>query len=294
MKGSASGEVDVAALVAQLGGTAAYSDLSGVTQRQVRKAVENGTLCRVGRGAYALPGLTTAELAAAGLTGTVSGLSAALSYGWPVLHEPRLPEVTVPRGRNLPAGTARAVRVHYSALGNDRDGNRTSPLRTVIDCARWHPFEEALAVADSALRSGLLSIGEFRGAHLRGAGAGRVRMVLEAADGLAANPFESGLRAMALNAHPGFLAQPEARLGSGRVLHPDVGLPQQRLALEADSFEFHGNRKQLVADCWRYNELVVAGWTVLRFSWEHVMKHQKWVVATISSAVTRIDQVPQL
>lgn len=31
----------------------------------------------------------------------------------------------------------------------------TSPPRTVADCARWLPFDEALAVADSAMRAGL-------------------------------------------------------------------------------------------------------------------------------------------
>jgi hypothetical protein len=30
----------------------------------------------------------------------------------------------------------------------------TGPLRTVVDCARVLPFDSALAVADSALRSG--------------------------------------------------------------------------------------------------------------------------------------------
>jgi hypothetical protein len=33
-------------------------------------------------------------------------------------------------------------------------GKATSPLGTVLDCARYLPFGEALAVADSAVRSG--------------------------------------------------------------------------------------------------------------------------------------------
>ncbi len=43
------------------------------------------------------------------------------------------------------------------------------------------------------------------------------------------------------------------------------------LVLEADSFEFHGERAALSRDCERYDELVSRGWLVLRFTWEQVM-----------------------
>ena len=41
--------------------------------------------------------------------------------------------------------------------------------------------------------------------------------------------------------------------------------------LEADSFEWHGDRRALRRDARRYNLLVVDGWIVLRFAWEDVM-----------------------
>ena len=41
--------------------------------------------------------------------------------------------------------------------------------------------------------------------------------------------------------------------------------------LEADSFEFHGERAALSRDCERYDELVARDWLVLRFTWEQVM-----------------------
>jgi hypothetical protein len=38
-------------------------------------------------------------------------------------------------------------------------------------------------------------------------------------------------------------------------------------------------------DCRRYDELVIAGWLVLRFAWEHVMFEPEWVRHTIQGAI---------
>jgi very-short-patch-repair endonuclease len=66
----------------------------------------------------------------------------------------------------------------------------------------------------------------------------------------------------------------------------DLGHQDLRLVVEADSFEFHGTRKALVADCRRYVSLVVRGWTVLRFSWEDVMYDPDWVVECVRACVS--------
>ena len=65
----------------------------------------------------------------------------------------------------------------------------------------------------------------------------------------------------------------------------DVGIEDLRLALEADSFEFHADRRSLRRDTHRYDLLVVFGWTVLHFAWEHVMLHAQSVRWAISSWV---------
>ncbi|KRC87519.1 hypothetical protein ASE25_17500 [Terrabacter sp. Root85] len=44
-----------------------------------------------------------------------------------------------------------------------------------------------------------------------------------------------------------------------------------RIVLEADSHEFHSERKAFDRDCRRYNGLVTRDWLVLRFTWEQVM-----------------------
>jgi very-short-patch-repair endonuclease len=96
----------------------------------------------------------------------------------------------------------------------------------------------------------------------------RCLRVAELADGRAANPFESVLRAVAIGVE-GLRVEPQVWVdGVGR---PDLVDESLGLVIEADSFEFHGRRRALKRDCERYNALVVRGWLVLRFTWEHVM-----------------------
>jgi hypothetical protein len=66
------------------------------------------------------------------LSGVVTGASAAAAHGWELKSPPVLPTVTVPAKRK------------------------------VVDCARTLPFDEALAVADSALRHGAVTSPEVQ------------------------------------------------------------------------------------------------------------------------------------
>jgi very-short-patch-repair endonuclease len=167
----------------------------------------------------------------------------------------------------------------------------TSDLRTVLDCAVLLPLPDALAVADSALRLKRLTRTALLRAAEESRGPGRVRRVrlAQVADGAAANPFESALRALALRAGLRGARAQVAVLTHGGTFTVDVGDEQLRLALEADSFEWHGDRQALERDCRRYDELQRAGWTVLRFAWEHVMFSQEWVACLIRDVRQRAE-----
>ncbi len=159
-------------------------------------------------------------------------------------------------------------------------------LRTVVDCARDLPLTESLAVVDSALRSDAVTPQDLTGTQLPRTGRAQARRVLALASHQAANPFESGLRALAIEAtDEGWLPQAPIPLRNGLVLHADVGDPRSRVALEADSHEFHKSRGDIVRDCHRYAEMTLAGWIVLRFAWEHVMFHPVWVREVIAWVV---------
>jgi very-short-patch-repair endonuclease len=283
--------MDPVAALERLGGTASARQLLRLTtRRRLRKAVERGRVLRPARGRYVVPSAAEARLASVRLTAVVCLRSAAAHHGWELKVQPVRPELMVRRGRKLTSEQRAGVAVRWANLAEDqvRDGV-TVPLRTVLDCARVLPFDEALAIADSALRSGLVTRDDLDGIDVRGAGAAAVRRVLAHADGRAANPFESVLRALCIEA--GLVVEPQAlvELGTGAV-RPDLVCHVLRLVLEADSWTFHASRKAHRRDCARYNLLVIRGWRVLRFTWEQVMHDQayvRWALAELVRPVGR-------
>lgn len=215
----------------------------------------------------------------------LSHRTAALHHGWGVLHSPEVPELIASRTRRIPVPDD--VYLRFRAVTADEVGLRaTSPLRTVVDCARDLALPEALAVADSALRSGLVSAEQLARVALPRTGRRAARQVLDLASDRADNPFESGLRALAIEAADRhWVPQVPIALRDGRVLHADVGDHTTRIALEADSREFHRTREDVRRDCWRHDEMTLAGWIVLRFAWEHVMFNPDWVREVIGWVV---------
>ncbi|MEO9223305.1 MAG: hypothetical protein ABI251_16330, partial [Mycobacteriaceae bacterium] len=266
--------LDAVSALTRLGGTAGWAALMELTTRgRLRTALAAGTVVRSQRGRYVLPDADLARRAAARINGVLALRSAAMHHGWPVKFPPPVPEIGVPRKRHLsPRKGIRLVWLHRLDAG----AVATSPLQTVIACARLLPFDDALAIADSALRAGDVTRREIKEAAdlVRGAGAAAVRRVARHATPKAANPFESVLRAIALEV--GLVAEPQATVDVGeRVLHPDLVVG--RLVLEADSWEWHTGKEAHLNDCWRYNALVTHGFTVLRLAWEHVMLNPGYV-----------------
>jgi very-short-patch-repair endonuclease len=265
----------------RLGGVSDAATLLRLTTRKrVRRTVRTGEVLRLGHRQYALPTASDGLKAAARLAGTASHASAASIHGWELATRPERPEVIVPRTRKVAPERRQGVHVRWRDLApGDVAGNVTSHYRTVLDCARDLEFAEALAIADSALRHRDVDQERLIELALALPTTGRTRAlrVAEQANPLAANPFESALRGISLDV-PGLDLRPqlwiEERGFRGR---PDLVDRRRRLVVEADSFAFHGTRKALKRDCERYNALVVRGWTVLRFAWEHVMFERDYV-----------------
>lgn len=241
----------------------------------------NGAIVRDARGRYSLPSASAALRAASRLSGVVSHVSAAQVHGWEVKHPPALPTVTVPRNRRVAPERREGVAVTWAHLAPPEvlSGRVTSYGRTVVDCAKHLPFDEALAIADSAMRHGNVTrswlielAGRMPDRHRE-----RCLRVALAADPRAANPFESVLRAIGLDI-PELVLEPQVVIsGEGFSVRPDLVDEERRVVAEADSFEWHGKRKALHADCHRYNALALDGWLVLRFSWEDVMFQPDYV-----------------
>jgi very-short-patch-repair endonuclease len=272
----------------RLGGVATRAALIAVNDRvRVDRAIESGDIVVLARGRYALPEVDASRAAAHRLSAAVSWRSAAQLYGWELLHVPDLPDITVPVKRKLAQAQQAGVVIHRGDLhSSEVDEGMTTRARTLVDCLRNLPFAEALAVADSALRHGFsprLLTGLVAGA--RGPGSAQMRRVARLASSDKANPFESGLHAIAADV-PGLHVRPQVPIREPHFLgRPDLVDEQLGIALEADSFEWHGGRAALERDARRYDELVIRGWMVLRFAWEHVMFEPSWVMSVLVAAV---------
>ena len=287
---------EVARSVALLGGIATWRELRvRHPARLVRRAVADGDVVRAGHGRYVLPTASAHLRTAQSIGATLSHLSAAQHHGWAVKTVPDVAWVTVRHKRHLLPSQLLDVVPRWADLHTDDVHHGvTTPVRTVVDCARALPFDEALAVGDSALRTRAVTRTELAGAaaSARGPGSRRVRRVLAHADGRAANPFESVLRALTIE--EGYDLTPQLQLAdSGLFAVVDLGSEVLRLAVEADGFEHHGTRHGLLRDCRRHCELAVFGWSSLRFAFEDVMYQQAWVRWALRSwRVVRTGGVP--
>lgn len=257
-------------------GTATASALLALTTRKrLRTAVSQLAIRKAGRNRYVLPAAGQARRAATLCGGYVTHLSAAMHWGWEVRFPPPLPQVGIPSGRPLPRFSAADVR--RLPRGTPTASLATSPLATILLCAQDLPFADALSIADSALRHGAVAAEEL----LAEARTPRQLRVAEYADARAANPFESTLRAIAIEEGRGVIPQYEIH-ARGLVVHPDLVDPLAGVVIEAESWEYHAREKAAFdADCERYTALVVTGWRVLRFTWRQVMHDPAYVRACL-------------
>ena len=181
-----------------------------------------------------------AELAAAAVC---SHVTAAAIHGLPVWRI-GLAQVHVTRARRSGARRGRLVHVHAAALAPPELDvvaglPVTTPARTVVDVARTVPFEPAVAVADAALRAGLVTLEELAEALARAAhrpGAPAARRVVAFADGRSESVGESRSRvAIARAGLPTPVPQWAVRDHRGRLVgRTDFGWPQLRTVGEFD------------------------------------------------------------
>ena len=197
--------------------------------------------------------------------------------------------VTVP-GRN--PGTRDGVQIHrVTTLSvNDvvvRDGlTLTSPARTICDVAGTESLsdtERALnearvqrLVADSALERVIERTPTMKGSSV-------IRQLLRANDdsGYTRSEAERRMRRLAKAAG---LEQP---LTNTRLLGHEVDFlwPDQRLVVEVDGYQFHGHRQRFESDRRRDQQLVAAGYRVVRVTWIQLRDEPIAVITSIAQAL---------
>lgn len=290
---------------------------AGLSRPAVSRLVTGGVLLRLRRRVYSLRPLperprhlvtdrgvapeyvaqVRAELLSLGSGAAACGRTAAALYGWGLLVEPVEVEVARLHGSDLRRRGLRVTQHRHSGRtrvrvlpGTDRL-TLTARVQTVVDAAATLPLLEAVVLADSALRSGTVTLEELQRAAsrpLRGtAGAERVRQVVALCDPASGSVLESLLRVrMVLAGLSGFRTQGVLRrLPQLRV---DFCFEQARLVVEVDGARWHTDTAR---DQARDNALAVLGWRVLRFTWSEVVHGPEQVLAAIRAALSAPNAV---
>ena len=222
----------------------------------------------------------------------VSHVTAARLWAWEIPlsgEDPRV-HITVRPGARL--RHRRDRRIHFSAVPAPETRRRhgvvvTSPSRTWIDLAAMLPPAALLAVTDQMLARGFPA-DEFPEILRRSAGRRGVsvaRRVAARGDARAGSPMESVLRWLLLEAGlPQPVLQHVVRVGGRFVGQVDMAWPDQRVMVEFDG-DVHRQRDVFVNDVRRQNGLVLARWTVLRFTSADVLGRPAQVIAAIRAAL---------
>ena len=288
--------MDPVAALEALGGyaTLAALQVAGVRRRALAAALSDRRVVRARRGVYRLglaEGVEHLRCAAVSLHAVVSHDSAAVLWGLELAHEPR-EVVTVPRNRSR--ARAKGVTVKRADVDESivRQGLKvTTALRTVLDCAATLALDDAVVIADSALRKRLITLDELRtaAAEIRGRHGPRCRRVAEIADPESGSVLESLLRVLLVEAG---LTPDETQFhvldDQGMVVaRVDFAYVSARLIVEADGFEFHRGRADYRKDRRRANAFCRADWSLLRFTWEDVRFDPGYVIATVRAELAK-------
>ena len=169
----------------------------------------------------------------------------------------------------------------------------TSPARTLIDLAGITPPAAMTAALDGALRDGLVSESFLHGriSALRGKGRHGVPALLSVIEGAeiirgAQSWLErETLRLLdAAGISPPVTQQVLGRRGD-RLIRVDFRFPGTPLVVEVLGYRWHRTGAQMGADSERMNQLTLAGFSVLQFTYAHVVEQPQYVVQQIAEGL---------
>ncbi|MBI4941308.1 MAG: type IV toxin-antitoxin system AbiEi family antitoxin domain-containing protein [Actinobacteria bacterium] len=197
------------------------------------------------------------------------------------------------------AGGVRSLRdlvVHRVDLPADdvrragREGPAVTTLRrTVLDCLRVLPADDADRLLAWCLPRGVLRREDLRAAVLAGYGRHGTPALLGAlrrTAGDALSPAERRMHALLRRGGVrGWTANATVRDWAGVVAVVDVLFAAQRVVLEVDGWAAHGGREAFENDRRRQNRLTNAGYRVLRFTWRDLVERPDAVLAEVRSAL---------
>jgi very-short-patch-repair endonuclease len=165
----------------------------------------------------------------------------------------------------------------------------TTLRRTVLDCLRVLPVDDADRLLAWCLPRGVLRREDLRAAVLAGFGRLGTPALLGAlrrTAGDALSPAERRMHALLRRGGVrGWTANATVRDAAGVVGVVDVLFARQRVVIEVDGWAAHGGREAFESDRRRQNRLTNAGYRVLRFTWRDLDDRPDAVLAEVRAAL---------
>ena len=274
------------------GGLATTAQLCTVLSRKaLRQNLEAGALVRVWHGVYAqeppdLAGRLAALDLMAGTSIVACMVTAAQLHGFSTEQDDRVhildPGVRMRPNRNL------FVHQRSGAPLRTVSGRMvTAPAWTAIKIGRslWRP--RALATLDAALGSATCTALELDAAVREQKGRRgiiKVRDLLPLADGRSESAMESETRLVFIDA---CLPRPELQYEiidrTGQLWRVDFAWPDEKVAVEYDSMEWHANPTAWKRDRIKAARLADCGWTLVPVVVDDVRAHSAVLVAGLRS-----------
>ncbi len=273
----------------------AYAD--GWTPRQVRRRLQAARWKRVA--GIALTAADTEvgpwQLAFAVVLSwpeaVISHELAAALHGFPV-DTKGVGTATVPLHRSLKARGLRSHRLPIRPAEIGRVGGLpvTGERRTALDLLRHLPWDQArdlwawLSTRRRLTLDDLAAEATRAGVH----GNRQLRRLVRASASGALSAGEDRLHDLLRTERiGGWEANARIVLVPGRVAVADVLFRRHRLVIEVDGYASHGGRTAFQRDRTRQNDLVGAGYVVLRFTWADLVDRPALVARTIRAALAR-------
>lgn len=269
--------MDIRASLSALGGVAPAGALrsGGFSRQAIAGAVAAGVIVRCRKGHYALPDapadLRTAAMAGARLT----CVSAAGRIGLGLLHTPTALHLAVASGRR----SVPCVRHRTPTRGGSEYIVR--PIDCVVHGLHCLPRLDALVLAESAVRNGLVGLDELL-ARLPGPTNGPAREIAADIDPYSGSVLETVARKGFLDA--GLSVRTQVRID--RVGRVDF-LIDDRLIVEVDGYDFHSDHRAFADDRHRSNIALECGLPTLRFTYADIMWRIDGVIAQIKQVLGR-------
>jgi hypothetical protein len=274
----------------------------GYSPKQIRTKLELGTWVEIRRGVYIVGGVPPSwEQALCAVVLPFDDAWIGIGTAARHLDLPNAPtvegiEVVRPYGKHRRVD---GVVEHRSRIITPADVTRhkgiavTSAGRTIIDCSGRLTVAQTGKMIDHAMRKHRLALEDTRACFARLSGGGRRRMQ-SAAGALAAripgyDPGESDLEINTLRtivaAGLPMPVQQHRIVLNGKRCRIDLSYPPEKVAMELQSWDWHGGRESFDDDKARMSDLTAIGWRGIEITSRHSAADiVRWVSGALEHA----------